>query len=399
MACKGTLSALAARPGAALIAESLPPPDASASGVSAALTARIETEIDRAGGWLAFESFMRMALYEPGLGYYSAGAAKIGAGGDFTTAPEQGDWLAAALAPLLAAQFATLGSARLLELGAGTGRLAADLLEHLAARGLSAVEYSILEPSADLRERQQALLAQRWPGVRWLDRLPATGFRGIVLANEVADALPVMRFVRTSRAVLPLGIIRGPGGLAMAPGPADARLDAAVAAIESDLGQRLPDGYRSEVCLQLKPWLDAVLGTIESGGLLLIDYGVPRRDYYGAERGDGTLICHYRQRAHGNAMLWPGLQDISAWVDFSAAAAAGRAAGCVLSGFTTQAQFLIESIALDPVLASRQPTPREASSLKTLILPGEMGERFKLLWLTRGLDESRLPGRDFRSWL
>ena len=382
-----------------MTAESLPLPDASALGVSEALTARISTEIDRAGGWLAFESYMRMALYEPGLGYYSAGAAKLGASGDYTTAPELGDWLAAALAPFLAAQLETLGTARLLELGAGTGQLAADLLEHLAARGIPAVEYSILEPSADLRERQQERLAESRPGVRWLDRLPSSGFRGIVLANEVADALPVMRFVRTSAAVLPLGIVCGPGGLEIAPGSADARLDAAVAAIEVDLGQSLPDGYRSEVCLQLGPWLDTVLGPIEAGGLLLIDYGMPRREYYRAERRDGTLICHYRQRAHDDALLWPGLQDISAWVDFSAAAQAGRAAGCTLAGFTTQAQFLIESIARDPVLASRQPTPREASSLQTLILPGEMGERFKLLWLTRGLGEPPLPGRDFRSWL
>jgi SAM-dependent MidA family methyltransferase len=315
------------------------------------------------------------------------------------TAPELGDWLAAALAPFLAAQFATLGATRLLELGAGTGQLAADLLRHLAARGCPAVEYSILEPSADLRERQQARLAQRWPDVRWLDRLPATGFRGIVLANEVADAVPVMRFVRTSDAALPLGIVRGASGLAIAPGSADARLDAAIAAIETDIGHVLPVGYCSEVCLQLKPWLDAVLGPIEAGGLLLIDYGLSRRDYYSADRRDGTLICHYRQRAHDDALRWPGLQDISAWVDFSAAAEAGGTAGCTLSGFTTQAQFLIESIARDAALASRQPTPREASALKTLILPGEMGERFKLLWLTRGLGEARLPGRDFRSWL
>ncbi len=382
-----------------MTAESFPPPDASALAVSEALTARIETAIDRAGGWLDFESFMRMALYEPGLGYYSAGAAKLGASGDFTTAPEQGDWLAAALAPFLAAQFEALGAARLLELGAGTGKLAADLLEHLAARAVPAVEYSILEPSADLRERQQARLVQRWPEVRWLDRLPASGFRGIVLVNEVADALPVMRFVRTADAVLPLGVERGPGGLTISPGTADGRLDAAVAAIEVELGTPLPDGYRSEVCLQLEPWLDAVLGPIEAGGLLLIDYGYSRRDYYRADRRDGTLICHYRQRAHADALLWPGLQDISAWVDFSYAAAAGRAAGCTLAGFTSQAQFLVESIAADNVLASRQPTPREASSLKTLILPGELGERFKLLWLTRGLGEARLPGRDFRNWL
>jgi len=382
-----------------LIAESFPSPDAPALSVTEALTARIETEIDRAGGWLAFESFMRMALYEPGLGYYSAGAAKIGAGGDFTTAPEQGDWLAAALAPFLAAQFEQLGATRLLELGAGTGQLALNLLEQLAARGNTQVDYSILEPSADLRERQQARLAPSWPGVRWLDRLPLPGFAGIVLANEVADALPVMRFVRTADAVLPLGIVRGRGGLAMAPGAADSRLSAAVAAIEAELGQSLPEGFRSEVCLQLEPWLAAVLQPIATGGLLLIDYGLTRRDYYRAERRDGTLICHYRQRAHADALLWPGLQDISAWVDFSAAAAAGRAAGCTLAGFTTQAQFLIESIAGDPALAARQPTPREASALKTLILPGEMGERFKLLWLTRGLGETRLPGRDFRSWL
>jgi SAM-dependent MidA family methyltransferase len=239
----------------------------------------------------------------------------------------------------------------------------------------------------------------RWPGVRWLDRLPSRGFRGIVLANEVADALPCMRFVRTPAAALPLGVVRDRDGFAIAPGAADARLDAEIAMIEADLGRRMPDGYRSEVCLQLKPWLDAVLGPIDDGGLLLIDYGLPRRDYYRADRRDGTLVCHYRQRAHVDALLWPGLQDISAWVDFSAAAAAGGAAGCALAGFTTQAQFLIESIALDPALASRQPTPREASSLKTLILPGEMGERFKLLWLTRGLGESPLPGRDFRGWL
>jgi SAM-dependent MidA family methyltransferase len=382
-----------------LIAETFPRPDASALAVSQALTAKIGTAIERAGGWLGFDAFMRLALYEPGLGYYSGGSTKLGAHGDFTTAPELGDWLAAALAPFLAAQFETLGSARVLELGAGTGQLASDLLDQLSSRGFDAVEYSILEPSADLRHRQQVRLAHRRPAVRWLDELPASEFCGIVLANEVADALPVVRFVRTSDAVLPLGVMRGGDGFELASGPVDARLAAAVAAIEADRGQALPEGYRSEVCLELRPWVEALLSPVATGGLLLIDYGMPQREYYRADRSDGTLICHYRQRAHTDALLWPGLQDISAWVDFSAVAAAARAAGWTLTGFTSQAQFLIESIARDPGLRARQPTPREASALKTMILPGEMGERFKLLWLTRGFDGPSLPGRDFRSWL
>lgn len=381
-----------------MIAPTIPRPDAPALAVSQALTARICTAIERAGGWLDFESFMRMALYEPGLGYYNAGAAKLGAAGDFTTGPEQGDWLAAALAPFLARQLEALRSTQLLELGAGTGKLAADLLDHFAARGCADVTYSILEPSPDLRQRQQARLAKR-SAVRWLEQLPAGSWRGIVLANEVADALPVARFRRTSVGPQPLGVVRGPEGLALAPGPADARLDAAVAAIEAELGRRLPDGYCSEICLLLQPWLAGVIGSAAAGGLLLIDYGLPRRDYYRDERADGTLISHYRQHAHGDVLLWPGLQDISAWVDFSAAAAAARAAGWTVAGFTSQAQFLLESIAGDPILSARQPTPAAASALQTLILPGEMGERFKLLWLTRGLGDSRLPGRDFRSWL
>jgi SAM-dependent MidA family methyltransferase len=133
--------------------------------------------------------------------------------------------------------------------------------------------------------------------------------------------------------------------------------------------------------------------------LLLIDYGLPRRDYYRAERTDGTLICHYRQRAHADSLLWPGLQDLSAWVDFSRVADAAGAAGFDVSGYTTQAHFLLESIAADPVLGTRLPAPDQASALKTLVLPGEMGERFKLIWLTRGLQDSTLPGRDFRNWL
>ena len=380
-------------------AEAFPEPDSHGLAVSRELVGRIAAAIDTAGGWLPFEQFMQMALYEPGLGYYSAGAGKIGLAGDFTTAPEQGDWLAEAIAALLAPRLAALGSTSLLEFGAGSGSLAARLIAGLARRGQSEIDYAILEPSADFRHSQQQRLAGVDASVRWLDGLPETPLRGFMLANEVADALPVMRFVKRAGGVLPLGLTRTGDRLAIAPGDPDPALSAAVERLEAALGQALPDGYRSEVCLLLEPWLAAVLATIEAGGLLLIDYGLPRRDYYRPERADGTLICHYRQRAHDDPLRWPGLQDISAWVDFTAVAAAGRAAGFELAGFTTQAQFLLESIARDPLLAARAPDPAAASQLKTLVLPGEMGERFKLIWLTRSFTDEGLPGRDFRDWL
>jgi len=219
------------------------------------------------------------------------------------------------------------------------------------------------------------------------------------VANEVADAIPVARFIKMGGAVLPLGVAWQRGGPAIVPGAADPGLSEAVSRVESGLSEPLPDGYRSEIRLLLGPWLAGLLGAIAAGGLLLIDYGLVRRDYYRPERSDGTLICHYRQRAHANPLLWPGLQDLSAWVDFSAVAAAARESGFAVTGFTTQSQFLLGAIAADRVLASRSPSPREASALKTLILPGEMGERFKLIWLTRGFAAPALPGRDFRNWL
>jgi len=242
-------------------------------------------------------------------------------------------------------------------------------------------------------------MARLGTAVTWLDSLPDAPMLGVVLANEVADALPVARFVRTTDSVLPLGVVRDGEQLAIAPGPVDAQLRDAVFAIEAQVGARLPDAYRSEVCLMLRPWLASLGDVIEQGGLLLIDYGLPRRDYYRPERIDGTLICHYRQRAHTDVLLWPGLQDLTAWVDFSAVADAAEASGLDVTGYTTQAQFLLATLAADPVLATRDNSPVQASALKTLVLPGEMGERFKLMWLTRGLGQSPLPGRDFRNWL
>jgi SAM-dependent MidA family methyltransferase len=342
---------------------------------------------------------MQFALHEPGLGYYSAGAVKLGPSGDFTTAPELSDWLAAALAPMMRTVLGEIGSNRLLELGAGSGKLAGQLLAHLSAAGAGALDYSILETSADLRERQQSQLASWAPGVHWLERMPVDGFEGIVVANEVAYALPVARFEKTADSAVPLGVTWQDDRLAIVPGPRDDALAAAVSKIESDLGTTLPEGYRSEVCLVLRPWLEEVLGAIESGGFLLIDYGMPRRDYYRPERADGTLMCHFRHRAHGDPLLWPGLQDITAWVDFSAVASVAHELGFTVTGFTTQAQFLVESVAADPALAEKAMSPEAGAAMRRLVLPGEMGERFKLIWITTGPIGAGLPGRDFRNWL
>lgn len=338
---------------------------------------------------------MQFALYEPGLGYYSAGSTRLGPAGDFTTAPEQGTWLARALAPVVGEALMQIGSPALLEIGAGSGKLALDLMAELDRSGLGNVEYSILEPSADLRDRQMARLGTS--RVLWLDGLPEH-FRGIMIANEVADALPVVRFVRQDGEIRPLGVARSGEGLEITPGPVDPAVTDAVTRLESSLGRTLPEGYRSELCLLLRPWLTGVLGSVSKGGLLLIDYGMSRRDYYRPERDDGTLMCHFRQRAHDDPLRWPGLQDLTAWVDFSAVADIAAEAGFAISGFTTQGQFLIESLADDPEAAGEM-SAAEASQLKTLVLPGEMGERFKLIWLTKGIETRPLPGRDFRNWL
>jgi len=375
----------------------LPAPDDDAIAASRALRVRIDAAIAAAGGWLRFDRYMQLVLYEPGLGYYSGGAEKLGPGGDFTTAAELGTFLGDALAAFFTPVLEAMQTPRLVEIGAGSGRLAALVLERLLAAGCDDLRYEILEPSASLRARQMERLAAFGTRVRWLDELPAKPMTALVFGNEVADALPVVRFEIVGGEVRPVGVAAESGQLVWSRGPENAEVTAAVRAIERDLGAALPDGYRSELCLALPPWIAALARTIDSGGLLLIDYGLPRRDYYRAERDDGTLVCHYRHRVHADPFLLPGLQDITAWVDFTVCAQAGRAAGLTLAGYTTQAQFLLA------VLAAETPAPaldaRRASALKTLVLPGEMGERFKLLWLTRGLANASLPGRDLRSWL
>ena len=374
----------------------LPRPSDDALRQCAALVAEIRREIERADGWIDFARYMELALYAPGLGYYSAGSTKLGAAGDFVTAPELSRSFARALGLTLDAELAALASNDVLELGAGSGVLAANLLDTFARLGRD-VRYFILEPSADLKQRQQRALAPFAGKVQWLERLPATPFSGVVVANEVLDALPVARFAIEGGEPIAVGVVASQHGFGWERARASPELVGAVRAIERALGRALANGYCSEVCLALPPWLGALGACLERGSLLFVDYGLARSDYYHEQRADGTLICHYRHRAHDDPFVYPGLQDITAWVDFSACAEAATAAGFVVAGFTTQGQYLLSVLAaLPPALAVELASPQEQSALKTLILPGEMGERFKVMLLRKGIDGPALPGKDFR---
>jgi len=375
---------------------------------SALLEARVREEIERAGGWIGFARYMQLALYEPGLGYYSAGARKLGAAGDFVTAPEVAQVFSRCLAVQCEEVLRTLGGGDVLELGAGSGVMAAALLEELARRDCLPARYRILDVSADLRERQRATLEAAVPHlldrVEWLDRLPE-GFTGIVVANEVLDAMPVERFVMRGGAVHALGVMRQLGQFEWSEARSSGALTDAVRAIERDTGAAWPDGYASEINLGLGDWLAALAASLARGVLLFVDYGLPRREFYAAERRDGTLLCHFRHRFHDDPFTRLGLQDLTAWVDFTAVAEAGQASGLDLAGYTTQAHFLIgcglgEFVAdvagLDVV--SRVNLSRQAM---VLTLPGEMGERFKAIALAKGYD-SPLRGfavRDLRHTL
>lgn len=357
---------------------------------SARLIERIVAEISQRGGWISFERYMEMALYEPGLGYYSAGATKLGQGGDFVTAPEISPLFSRCLANQCAQVLDHLGGGSILEFGAGSGAMAAEVLRDLAQRAVLPERYLILEVSADLRARQRATLEvevpELLPRVEWIDTLPK-GFVGVVLANEVLDALPVQRFHVRGGDINAIGVTWQLGRLDWSEVRADDALTGAVREIESELGCALPDGYVSEINLRLASWIGGIAETLQRGVVFLIDYGLPRREYYRVERNTGTLLCHFRHRFHDDPLLNVGLQDIGAWVDFTAVAGAAVDAGLRVAGFTTQAHFLIgnglERQLADLAqreLASRLQVARQAM---VLTLPNEMGERFKVIALAR----------------
>lgn len=388
----------------------LPPPTPEALALSLQLSDLIRARITAAGSALSFAHYMELALYAPGLGYYSAGSQKFGTSGDFITAPETSPLFARCLARQCQQVLTALGGGAILEFGAGSGVLAVELLLELERLDSLPTEYFILELSAELRARQQALLAQRaahlLDRIRWLESLPAAGLRGVVLANEVLDAMPVQLFVRNAAAINERCVVWEEQGFTWRDVPAGAPLALAVAGLQAALPEPLPDGYCSELNPALPGWVTSLAATLECGMALLIDYGYPRREYYLPERRAGTLMCHYRHRVHADPLILPGLQDITAHVDFSAVATASVAAGLTIAGYTTQAHFLLGS-GLPELAAASNPQDLAAhlavtDQIKTLTLPGEMGERFKVLALARGLEDLPLRGfalRDLRERL
>ena len=365
-----------------------PLPDEAAVESSLQLVERIMAAIAAAGGAIGFDEYMRMALYEPGLGYYSGGSARFGKGGDFVTAPLLSPLFSRTLARQCADCLEAMAQPVILELGAGTGEMAAELLAELATLERLPSKYLILELSGSLRAQQQETLQRRvpelLPRIEWLDRLPEQPFEGMVLANEVLDALPVQLFRIRAGEVLELAVGQEDGRLVWIERPAPEPLQRAAARIQEDLGGPLPDGYTSEYCPRLEPWLASLAEVLRRGVMLFIDYGYPRAEYYHPQRHMGTLICHYRHRAHSDPLILPGLQDITAFVDFTAVADAGTAAGLELLGFAPQGQFLLGAGLLDLLQeAMTEPGSREslllAQQVKTLTLPGEMGERFKVM--------------------
>ena len=386
----------------------LPIPDDAALAHSAGVADLVRARLADEGGWISFADYMDLVLYAPGLGYYSAGAQKFGAAGDFVTAPGLGSLFARSLARVTAQVLDQLGDGVVLEVGGGTGALAADLLWSL--RTSPPRQYLLLEVSADLRARQRARIAAQVPElldrVQWLDHLPETPLTGVLIANEVLDALPTERFTMQAGRPRQLGVHLQAGEFAWSSVAAPAALEAAVRAIEQDTGNRLPDGYSSEVSVRQPAWIASLAASLGQGLALFTDYGYSRREYYHPQRTDGTLACHYRHHWHADPFFLPGLQDITAWVDFSAAARAAVTAGLDVAAYTTQAHFLLATGILQEMETetSRARSQGEmqavAAELRQLLMPGEMGERFKLLALSRDFEPAfELTVRDMRPGL
>ena len=375
----------------------LPEPSTEETAHSARLADAIRQEI-AATGPVSFARFMERCLYAPGLGYYSAGRLKFGKAGDFVTAPELGNLFARCVARAMAPALRACGEdAVWFELGGGSGAFARDALLELQSLDALPQHYWLLEPSADLRERQRERLQTELPAelfarCRWLDRPPQRAWTGVLFANEVLDALPVTRFTLRDGEVFEEHITNADGAFVRTDRPADPLVAGAVRHLQRSLGREFENGYRSEVLPQLPWWLEAIAGTQTRGAALFVDYGYVRREFYLPERRDGTLLCHYRHRAHDDPLILPGLQDITASVDFTALAEAGVGAGFELASYTFQSEFLIAS-GLDAAFAAAHAAATDeaaryalAQQVKRLTLPGEMGERFQAMLLTRELD-------------
>ncbi|MGL4409707.1 MAG: class I SAM-dependent methyltransferase [Zoogloea sp.] len=378
----------------------LPLPSADAQAASNALLELIHHEITRQNGWISFADYWTLALYTPRLGYYAGGSVKFGSdaeGGDFVTAPELTPLFGQALARQVA-QITRASAPMVLEAGAGSGKLAADLLLALEALGALPERYLILELSGELRARQQATLAQLAPAlaerVTWQDALP-DHFSGCVVGNEVLDAMPVHRLRWCEGQLREIGVgLNNAGQLSWIERPANEALVEAALALDGgpDLNDSSTTDYTSELGLAAQAWTAEWGHRLVQGGVILLDYGLPRHEFYHPQRNGGTIRCHYRHRTHNDPFWWPGLSDITAHVEFTAIAEAGYNAGLDVLGYTHQASFLM-NCGVAELLAERQRQEgpggavKATGALNLLISPNEMGELFKVIALGKGLGE------------
>jgi SAM-dependent MidA family methyltransferase len=384
--------------------QTLPLPADDALAHSAHLREIIQEQIIAAGGSLPFWKFMELALYAPGLGYYSAGATKFGRGGDFVTAPELSPLFAASVADALTPVLQQLGpEAQFMEIGGGSGAFAETALAKLLANDALPARYAILEPSADLRERQRERLHARLPPllfalVEWLDGPIQEPWQGVLFANEVIDALPTPRFtIRDGEVFEEHVMLDGPLHDGMrrflrTDRPADPMLAAAVRHVERQLPEPFAEGYRSEVLAQLPYWLQAVAGGMGDGAMLFVDYGHARGEYYQPQRRDGTLRAFRQHHLVEDVFAHPGLQDITASVDFTALAEAGVGAGFEFAGYCSQASFLLGNRLAENLAVAESRAAGEVArhnlrqQAKLLTLPSEMGERFQAMGFQRGVE-------------
>ena len=359
--------------------------------LNAQLVEIIRGEITQSSGVIPFSRFMEIALYQPGCGYYVSGTRKFGEGGDFVTAPELGELFAGCLARQVTEILDAIGGGEVLELGGGSGKLAADLIDAFGQMGRPAPKYRILEISPELQHRQRDRLALRCPHhlpqVEWLTALP-TDFHGVILANEVVDALPVERFHMHESIVEGLGVGWKDGEFVDRAFAAESADWAPVRELAQNLS--LAEGYQSEYAVQAQAWMASMAECLSSGVLIVVDYGYPEREYYHPQRSQGTLMCHYRHRAHSDPYSHVGLQDITAHVNFSALANRAHESGLSVLGYTNQASFLLSLGILD-IMESRctgdaVDTMKLSQEVKKLTLPSEMGEMFKVLAVGLGVD-------------
>jgi SAM-dependent MidA family methyltransferase len=368
---------------------SLPAPNQEAAQHSARLAEFIRRDIAAQGGWITFARYMELALYAPGLGYYTAGAHKFGEAGDFITAPELSPLFGRTLARQ-AAEVIAHSAPHILELGAGSGKLAADMLGELERLGNLPDSYAILEVSADLRARQQALLQERVPHlferVHWLDALPEQ-FSGAIIANEVLDALPVHLLHWRDGPVNERGVALDDSGFIW-----QERVISDAALLEAAQNISVPDDYVSEICLAARGLLNSLAQRLQQGAMLFIDYGFGAREFYHPQRSSGTLMCHYRHHAHGDPFFLPGLQDITAHVNFTDVAECGIDAGLELMGYTSQAFFLFNCGIADFLRDTSPENVRDyqplSAQLQKLTSPAEMGELFKVIALGKNMPVS-----------